>query len=236
MQSMTEKVYMSQPHLTTFVSQVSSKGEDKDGQFLRLSQTIFHPQGGGQPFDTGFMKTKDNRQVNVIKVLKEMPEGSKDPSVFNVKHYVSPSDVLAIGDEVEMSIDVERRRLNARLHSAGHLIAALVDKQFPMWKAVSGHHVPREARVEFDPKGETNTVKTTDIKSYLDIELPKHIQSAAKVAVHIDEKVRTIQLGEFEAVPCGGTHVADLSVLKSIEIKSVSLKSKKLRVSYHVDE
>lgn len=45
----------------------SVKGYDGNGQFVMvLDETIFHPQGGGQPNDEGSITHKDNQENKFI--------------------------------------------------------------------------------------------------------------------------------------------------------------------------
>ena len=101
-----------------------------DGRpFVRLSETLFHPQGGGQKADRG---TVGGRAVTHV----AHADGGE------VNHYLDSTDGLSDGDGVEMVVEAEWRQLNARWHTAGHLIAAVVEKLFPAVQGVAGHHWP----------------------------------------------------------------------------------------------
>lgn len=85
-------------------------------EYIVFDRTIFHPQGGGQPADTGEISTKDGEDIKITISDVKM----RDEIVY---HYGNFQGVpLNIGDEVTLKIDSEKRRLHARLHSAGHLI------------------------------------------------------------------------------------------------------------------
>jgi len=185
---------------------------------VRLSQTYFHPQGGGQKGDRG--------SIGPAQVLdtKHAEEGEVD-------HFVSALDGLAVGQSYPIIIDAPSRRLNAVNHSAGHLIAALVDPAFPEIKAVQGHHWPGEARVEFE--GTVTDDVITRVADFIQGALDKAIAEKWPVTLCGDPFVnRSIQFGNAEQVPCGGTHVAHLGQIKSIAIKSVKKKGNRLRITY----
>ncbi|KAG4942194.1 hypothetical protein JHK82_046399 [Glycine max] len=87
--------------------------EDDDGRHvLILDRTIFYPQGGGQPPDTGFLLIHgfDNNKFLVFHYgFFENLGGKFEPT-------------LEKGKEVSLFVDEFRRKLNSRLHSAGHLL------------------------------------------------------------------------------------------------------------------
>ncbi|KAG1326225.1 alanine--tRNA ligase 1 [Cocos nucifera] len=90
-------------------------------QAVILDATIFHPQGGGQPADTGFITNPSSDFKFMVEDVR-----LKDGLVF---HYGFFNDVqegwkskLKEGQEVSLYVNAERRDLNSRLHSAGHLL------------------------------------------------------------------------------------------------------------------
>ncbi|XP_040957371.1 alanine--tRNA ligase isoform X2 [Gossypium hirsutum] len=88
------------------------KGDD-GRKALILDNTIFHPQGGGQPSDTGFICVTDSNLRFCVQDVR-----SKDGVVF---HYGVAEDSSmeneleqGKGKEVILQVDESRRRLNSR--------------------------------------------------------------------------------------------------------------------------
>ncbi|XP_052875007.1 uncharacterized protein LOC108457219 isoform X2 [Gossypium arboreum] len=88
------------------------KGDD-GRKALILDNTIFHPQGGGQPSDTGFICVTDSNVRFCVQDVR-----SKDGVVF---HYGVAEDSSmeneleqGKGKEVILQVDESRRRLNSR--------------------------------------------------------------------------------------------------------------------------
>ncbi len=105
----------------------------RDHEFaVVLHATLFHPQGGGQPCDTGWIG-----ESQVLRVVQEGPQ---------IVHYVDRP--VALGTAA-ISVDAQRRQLNARLHSAGHLIGHFAETRG--WTPIKAHHWPGESRVQFQP-------------------------------------------------------------------------------------
>ena len=59
---MTEAIYLKDHYLKEFEATVTKV----EGNFIILDKTLFYPNSGGQPHDTGKL-IKDNQVFNVIK-------------------------------------------------------------------------------------------------------------------------------------------------------------------------
>ncbi len=216
----THKAYLAEPQILASDAMVVNilAGERPS---IRLDKTYFHPQGGGQKGDRGFIG-------NVAVLDTKHAEGGE------VDHFVASAEGLHIGQSYAIKIDAPSRRINAVNHSAGHLIATLVDPAFPEIKAVQGHHWPGEARVECE--GEVNEDVITRVTAFLQPALDKAIGEQWPVTLMGDPFInRSIRFGAAENVPCGGTHVAHLGQIKKITIKSVKKKGDRLRITYEAD-
>jgi alanyl-tRNA synthetase len=184
---------------------------------LRLSKTWFHAQGGGQKADRGEIGGR-----NVIHVAH---------SDGYVDHHMDSIAGLVVGKEYGFRIDQQWRQRNSVHHTAGHLIAGVVEAEFPALKAVAGHQWPGEARVEFDAA--TVGLVLDHFTLILREKLAACIRANLPVVVLGDPFTsRSIQIGSCPAIPCGGTHVKSLGEIREINVTGVRRKSGKLRVSY----
>jgi Ser-tRNA(Ala) deacylase AlaX len=216
----TQKVYLAEPQVLSGTATVVALVEG-ERPVVRLNRTWFHPQGGGQKGDRGF--------IGSVAVLD-----TRHAEDSEVDHFVASFDGLVTGQTYPITIDAPSRHINAVNHSAGHLIAAVVDPAFPDIQAVQGHHWPGEARVEFT--GAVTDEIMTRVAEFLPAALSKAIAEQWPVTVLGDPFVnRTVQFGGTEQVPCGGTHVAHLGQIKSVTIKGVKKKSDRMRVHYDVE-
>ena len=212
----TKNMYLENMDLFEVDATVEEVGEEGGGTWLRLDRTIFHAQGGGQKPDRG---TIDEAAVTHV---AHGPAGAG-------LHFVDSAATLGVGDRVHLLVDPEFRFESARYHSAGHLIAALIETSFPGLRARSGHHWPGEARVEFDGM----IPSPSEVEERLLGGLSQAVASGARVQVEGDPyEARTIRIGPGEPVPCGGTHVTTLSQLAGVHVQRVRKKSGRLRVSY----
>ncbi len=150
-----------------------------------------------------------------------------------VDHFIEFGATFSPGQVVSLRVESPWRALGARYHSGGHLIAALAEKRFGVLHAVAGHHWPGEARVEF----ECDDALPGDVAAALSDDLVRAISANLPVCVVGDPYAnRSVQIGDFAPVACGGTHVRTLSALYGISIEKARMKSGKLRVSYSVPD
>lgn len=87
------------------------KENEKRWQIV-LDQTIFYPRGGGQSTDQGILFT-DSWKGKVAQALQKEDK---------IVHYVESDQPPAVGTLLRESLDWERRYLQMRLHSAGHVV------------------------------------------------------------------------------------------------------------------
>lgn len=212
---MTIKQYLSDVKGLTGSVTVTEILLDQEKPIIRTAQTWFHPQGGGQKADRGTIGNS-----NVLHVAH---------NAGYVDHYVDKIDSVAVGMECYFSVNAEWRRINSAFHTAGHLIAAVIDHGSFGVRAVSGHQWPGEARVEFE--GDLAAVDA--IQKSLPAFIEEAIRANLSVRIQGDPSTdRSIQIGEYAAIPCGGTHVRSLGEIAQVSVLSVKKKGKRIRVSY----
>ncbi|NWC00344.1 alanyl-tRNA editing protein [Pseudomonas gingeri] len=208
---MTQRLFYNSDELTCEVEVLTCTAHEQ-GFVVTLKATPFHPQGGGQPFDTGWIGDSQ-----VLRVMHE-PDG--------IAHYLDRA--LPTGPALAR-VDAERRALHTRLHSAGHLIGHYGESQG--WKALKAHHWPGESRVSFTRGEQPQTLDAGCIQQALDAwikaDKPRHLQ--------VTETQRQVSFGDLPAYPCGGTHVRSLNEIGQVEILSISEKKGTLAISYRVN-
>lgn len=213
--------------------------ENDDRKLVRLSHTLFHPQGGGQRADIGYLQidraaelsslageayfaASERKKIQVIDVRHA--EGGE------VDHIVENVDGLVPGITVLMSVDQGVRQTNARLHTAGHALADLVTTLQPNLRPRAGHHWPGEARVEF----EGDLSEPEIFAQQLEKAAETLVGDDRPIVVHSDQGLRTVTVGSGMAVGCGGTHVSSTGELLGLQIRRVHSKKGIVRVSYEI--
>ena len=105
---MTELLCVRDAYLRTFTGRVE---EVRDTE-VRLDRTAFYPTGGGQPHDTG--------SLGGVAVTGVRKEGG------DVWHTLADGSTLAAGDEVEGTVDWDRRHALMRTHTALHVLCGVI--------------------------------------------------------------------------------------------------------------
>ncbi|NLD56520.1 MAG: alanine--tRNA ligase, partial [Methanomicrobiales archaeon] len=159
----TRKLFYEQPAAIEFEAVVL----DFFDNYVVLDQTLFYPEGGGQPADTGTLVSSDSmvRVDGVIKVGEV------------VFHHVS-GGVLSRGERVKGMVDEERRRSLMRHHTATHVLLHAT-------KEVLGAHIHQAGA----QKGhESSRVDIRHFKHITSEEL-RRIETAANRMIMLDQQV-----------------------------------------------
>lgn len=212
---MTIRRYLEDSALTGEVTITSVVTGEKT--IIRTSETWFHPQGGGQRGDRGM--------IGDVQVLD-----TRFASDGEIDHIVSDAGRIQPGMRLPFAIDEEQRMINMRMHSAGHLIAGVVEVRFPGLVAVSGHHWPGEGRVEFREEEQTD-ITQAEVERLVREAIAADLEVAIKGDPYTN---RVCSIDTYRPIPCGGTHVGSTSELGNIEIKGIKRKKGKLRIGYDI--
>ncbi|KAL2459257.1 alanine-tRNA ligase [Forsythia ovata] len=229
-----------------------SSFQTEDGrQVLILDSTIFHPQGGGQPADTGFISSSDFKFI--VQDVR-----SKDKIVYHYGHLENSDDRKLQenhekGVQVLLSVDEQRRRLNSRLHSGGHLLDICMNNVgWGHLEPTKGYHFPDGPFVEYKGTVAQNELQTK--QKELEVEANNLISMGGKVFASIlpydkasnlcggclpdyipqDSTPRIVKFGENPGCPCGGTHVNDISEILSLKVTQIRTKKGQTKVFYNV--
>ncbi len=239
---MTELMYIEYPDLFELSAQVTQHGSDARGVYLVLNQSLFYPQGGGQPADRGKIITA-NAYYEVFDVRNVDEE---------IRHYIIDNGAPIHSIEaITIKIDKERRVLNSKFHTAGHLIAGVVEKINSDLKATKGHQFPGEAYVEFD--GTISDREAENFMTQINLQLSECIVSGATVKVEAlsledaatiaqdlpyelskNKTLRVCHIVGFSLISCGGTHISSLEDIASLEIQKCKSKKGKTKIYYEV--
>lgn len=208
---MTQRLFFTHDHLVADVDVLECTPVEQQFAVV-LQSTIFHPQGGGQPFDTGWLG-----QSTVLKVVQEAER---------IVHYVDQP--VALGP-VQARVDSQRRTLHTRLHSAGHLIGNAGETLG--WMPIKAHHWPGEGKISFI-RGESAQDMQADalqeqVNQWIGADLPRHMT--------LDGSTREVGFGDLPAYACGGTHVQALAQVGQVTILGLSEKKGTLSVRYSLD-
>jgi alanyl-tRNA synthetase len=206
---------------------VEQLGKGEAGMLV-LDRTPFYAEGGGQVGDTGRLQSGSGK----FTVEDTRKQGGK---VF--LHFGKVSEgTIKVGEQVEASVDAERRQATAYNHSATHLLHAAL-------RRVLGDHVTQKGslvdadRLRFDfshfepisseQLQEIETLVNEHIRANHPVETQVMTPDAAVAAGALalfgekyGEEVRVLRMGDFSMELCGGTHVdrtGDIGLFKIVD-------------------
>jgi len=191
---MIEKKFFEDTYLEHFSSKVKDVIFVGDITKIYLKQTIFHPQGGGQPYDTGTIEI-NGEKYNVIEVKAD------DYGIYHaIKEKLKVEEI--INSECLQCINLERRLIHANFHTAGHLICHVMEEKFPGLVSSKGHHYPESAYVELTENKEINR------ELICNHEINKIVNGLSlDITFNTEDNIRNIYFEGLGCYPCGGTHL-----------------------------
>lgn len=224
--------------------------------------TIFHPQGGGQPSDVGTITVagEGGSAIATFTVLSARTDAVQPSQVLHFGQFTAGSpDSLTAGTTVTQAIDVDKRILYSRLHTAGHVLGAavrhLVEKEVEGFDELKASHFPDAASCEFRGKieGTWKDPIQARLAEYISQAMPVEIdwwdaadfrknglerlipQPAAPSSTTSEvptEKWRIVRIVGAEVYPCGGTHVDTTDLCGETKVTKISRSKGISRVSY----
>ncbi len=183
-----------------------TRSSEKDKELRRLwavelDNTLFYPEGGGQPADKGRLD-----DANVLDVQRV---------AGRIIHYCDRS--LEIGAPVEGEIDWDRRFDFMQQHSAEHILSGLVKQRFGYDNV--GFHI-NETEMTFDLNGPLTDEQITDLENSANEavwrNLPIEIQLREEDDQHLPDyrsklelegRLRLITVPGYDCCACCGTHL-----------------------------
>ncbi|WKB51506.1 alanyl-tRNA editing protein [Eleftheria terrae] len=209
-----------------------------DAQGIQLDRTVFYPRGGGQAGDAGALLLADGSALHIADTCK----GSEPGSVLHVPAPGQEALLQALqpGQRVTARIDWQRRERHMRLHTATHLLCALLP--YP----VDGCSITAEyARLDFHTTepidkeavnaGLARLVEGGHAVSHswisdeaLDAN-PQLVRSMSVSPPRGSGRVRVLKIDGVDLQPCGGTHVANSAAVGAVVVTKVEKKSAKTR-------
>ena len=241
---MTKLLYLDETYLFDGSGTVQSLGRDERGGYLILDRTIFYPQGGGQPADKGHLRIGED-------VVPVTFVGFQDG---DVRHYVLDMywKEAYTGETAFLSVDRLYRLDNARLHTGGHLVSHVLEAINGNLIPIKGYHFANGAYVEFVNEQNVDAaslIQDANARLSNDVGMSHDVSASAsdfdtisRLRPHLapfipkDKPSRIVAIGDYLALPCGGTHVANLAQLGSIRITKAKKQKANVRVSYEIGD
>ncbi|MGH8282701.1 MAG: alanyl-tRNA editing protein, partial [Gammaproteobacteria bacterium] len=200
----------------------------------QLNRTVFYPEGGGQPGDTGILRLADGRELRITDTRK----GAQPGEIVHIP--AEAADWLTPGLWVTAEIDWARRNRLMRMHTCLHLLSAIIIAPVTGGQVGDGY-----GRLDFDlPETPDRDEVNEKLKALItrdapvsfrwitDDELDAHPELVKTMSVQPPRGVGRIHLVNVEGIdlqPCGGTHVAHIGEIGEVNINKIEKKGKQNR-------
>ncbi|MGQ5522892.1 alanyl-tRNA editing protein [Chitinimonas sp. PSY-7] len=234
---MSELLFRDDAYLKNCTANVTAVGE----RGIQFDRTVFYPNGGGQPGDIGHILRADGTTIQIINTVK----GGGPDEVWHV--LADDAAHPALGEQVQLQLDWDRRYTHMRYHTALHLLCAVVAAP------VTGGQVAQDkARLDFAVEMDAlnkeaietglnafvDAGHTVDQRWITDAELdaqPELIKTMSVSPPRGAGEVRLIEVAGTDLQPCGGTHVrntAEIGRLVVQKIKSEGKQNKRVIIAF----
>ena len=228
----TQRLYYDDAYLTEFDAQVVSVRPDG---WVALNRTAFYPTSGGQPFDTGMLLSA-GAEIAVT-----------DVTVENGVVWHRLASPLPEGTAVHGCVDWARRWDHMQQHAGDHMLAGAI------WQEMGGvtiglHTGSEDSSIDVSMPGGRVHLTDEEIDS-LEALVNRRVQqddpircwfpTAEELAAlplrkrpTVREHVRVVAMGDYEMVPCGGTHPNTTGQIGPVKILSCAPAKGNLRLRF----
>ncbi|MGH8279287.1 MAG: alanyl-tRNA editing protein [Gammaproteobacteria bacterium] len=227
---MTEEIFRSDAYARSCEATVVSVDE----RGIRLDRTVFYPLGGGQPGDSGALRTGDGRELRIADTHK----GAQPGEILHLP--AETAGWLKPGMGVTAELDWARRYRLMRMHTCLHLLSAVIVVPVTGGQVGDGY-----GRLDFDlpetPDRDQVNGKLQELiardapvsfRWITEEELDARPELVKTMSVHPPRGVGRIRLVDIEGIdlqPCGGTHLAHIGEIGEVFITKIEKKGHRNR-------
>lgn len=213
---MTLKMYYSDPEIAQGKVEVIGSGQDEKGQYIITNQTIFYPEGGGQPADTGSI---GGAAILDVQSLQE-----------EIRHY---TDMPLSNGEYPAQLDWDRRFDHMQQHAGQHVLSAVFADKYNLLTTsfhlgaervsidLDAAEIPQEVLAAVEAAANDVIHRHLPITTeWVSNEQAKSMPLRKPPAVEGD--IRLVKIEGVDLNACGGTHpknTADIGLIKIISVE-----------------
>ncbi|MGC2111023.1 MAG: DHHA1 domain-containing protein [Candidatus Korobacteraceae bacterium] len=239
---MTDRLYYTDSFLTEFDARVLTVADHDGRTVVTLDRSAFYPTSGGQIFDTGWLDLvpagNDGTRLQVSEVAEDGQSGE-------ILHIVTgDAAVLQPGAQLRGMIDAERRRDHMQQHSGQHVLSAAFEKLYG-FATVSFHMSDGSCTIDLatdavSPQQQqaaeklANEVIAEDRPVEIRFASPGDARSMGvrKIPPAERERLRLIDIRDFDLNACGGTHVRSTGQIGAILLRKIEKVRQGVRVDF----
>ncbi len=197
---LTKKLYNSNPYIKEFNGNINKIIEKDHEYHVILNQTAFYPEGGGQPWDEGYID-----DVRVTYVYES------DGDIYHVLKKL-PSNL----EKVHCYIDWKRRFDHMQQHLGQHILSGAFEKLYDA--STVGFHMSKEyTTIDIDKPLDKEDISKVEyfanqiVFNNLSVDILYPTENELKglplrKKPKVTENIRIVKIDDFDYSPCCGTH------------------------------
>ena len=208
------ELFYREPYLKEFDSVVLTCEESKQGYVITLEDTLFYPEGGGQPCDFGTLNA-----IDVIDVQRK-----------NDIVYHTVKEEIPVGTKVRGIIDWKRRFDHMQNHTGEHIVSGIIHKHYGYENV--GFHMGDVIQIDMSGpltweqlmliEQEANEVIYSNVPVEITYPTKEELEKIPyRSKKELIGKVRIVTIGDADICACCGTHVAYTGEIGLVKILSV---------------
>ena len=230
---MTERLYYTDSFLSEFEARVITVS----GEAVTLDRSAYYPTSGGQVFDTGWLQA-DSARVRV----REVAEDEQTGDVVHIVEVGGPA--LRPGSVVRGMIDTERRLDHMQQHSGQHVLSAAFERLYS-FDTVSFHMGEESCTIDLATDAVTakhleaaeilaNQIIAEDRPVEIRFATPDEARAMGvrKIPPAERDKLRLIDVRDFDLNACGGTHVHSTGQIGGLLLRKTEKVKQGVRVEF----
>lgn len=202
------------PYLKEFDSVVLTCEVSEQGYVITLEDTLFYPEGGGQPCDFGTLNG-----IEVINVQRK-----------NDVVYHTVKEDIPVGTKVHGIIDWKRRFDHMQNHTGEHIVSGIIHKHYGYENV--GFHMGDVIQIDMSGpltwgqlmlvEQETNEVIYSNVPVEITYPTKEELEKIPyRSKKELIGKVRIVTIGDADICACCGTHVSHTGEIGLVKILSV---------------
>ena len=217
----TERIYQRDRYAAENDAEVTAIREKNGMDVIACNASVFYPEGGGQPSDTGSVSITGSQKVfGISRAFDESLTGD----VWHITD--APAGTFSVGDKVTLSIDFDLRFRNMQRHCGEHMLSGTMDTLFG--GVNRGFHMGDEyITIDIDLGGRMLTDEELDlaertVNEAIWADLPvtvtwfddyeTSLSLPVRKQVPHDGRVSVVTVGDlddpYDCIACCGTHPA----------------------------
>jgi misacylated tRNA(Ala) deacylase len=140
-----------------------------------------------------------------------------------------------------------KKEFDRRMHSAEHILNQTMDRMFGCGRSITAHIETKKSKCDYrlgrlltdeevrEVEGQVNEVIQADMEvmeEHITRDQAARHYNLARVPGDAGDTIRIVKIGDYDACPCIGPHVASTGEIGAFSITSVGFDNGVLRIRY----